>query len=78
VGGFAAHAFNTSKHRGALTVAGRVDGTAVHPTLVQYLSEYVSDYATFCSSKNCSSSVEPCKAVVELWPCWIAWVTASK
>lgn len=27
---------------------------------------------------NCSSSVEPLRAVVEDWPCWIAWVTASK
>lgn len=34
--------------------------------------------ATFFSSKNCSSSVEPCSAVVELWFCWIVWVTASK
>jgi len=30
------------------------------------------------SSKNCSSSVEPCRAVVDDWPCWMAWVTASK
>ena len=35
-------------------------------------------YATFFSSKNCSSSVEPCSAVVELWFCWMVWVTASK
>jgi|GEM_PF-4036691 len=28
--------------------------------------------------KNCSSSVEPCKAVVDDCPCWIACVTASK
>ncbi len=30
------------------------------------------------SPRNCSSSVEPFSAVVEDWPCWIAWVTASK
>jgi hypothetical protein len=29
-------------------------------------------------SWNCSSSVEPFSAVVEDWPCWMAWVTASK
>ena len=29
-------------------------------------------------SWNCSSSVEPFSAVVEDWPCWIAWVTWSK
>ena len=27
---------------------------------------------------NCSSSVEPFIAVVELWPRWMVWVTASK
>ena len=27
---------------------------------------------------NCASSVEPFSAVVDDWPCWIAWVTASK
>lgn len=27
---------------------------------------------------NCSSSVEPFMAVVELWPRWMVWVTASK
>jgi len=30
------------------------------------------------SALNCSSSVDPLRAVVEDWPCWIAWVTASK
>lgn len=30
------------------------------------------------SALNCSSSVDPLKAVVEDWPCWMAWVTASK
>ena len=29
-------------------------------------------------SWNCSSSVEPFSAVVEDWPCWMAWVTVSK
>ena len=27
---------------------------------------------------NCASSVDPVNAVVDDWPCWIAWVTASK
>jgi hypothetical protein len=29
-------------------------------------------------SKNCSSSVDPARAVVDDWPRWTACVTASK
>jgi len=32
----------------------------------------------FPPSWNCSSSVEPLSAVVELCPPWMVWVTASK
>ena len=30
------------------------------------------------SGWNCSSSVEPVSAVVEDWPFWMVWATASK
>jgi len=31
--------------------------------------------AAFSPLVNCASSVEPVNAVVEDWPCWMAWVT---
>ena len=41
-------------------------------------SRLVLDRHAAACRVNCASSVEPVSAVVEDWPCWIAWVTASK
>ena len=37
-----------------------------------------ASFAFFCESKNCSSSVEPCSAVVEAAPPATTWVIWSK
>src|SRR5688500_5861513 len=37
-----------------------------------------ASFGFFCESKNCSSSVEPCSAVVEALPAVTTWVISSK
>jgi len=37
-----------------------------------------ASFGFFCESKNCSSSVEPCSAVVDALPPVTTWVISSK
>src|SRR5918999_2640631 len=76
--------------RGALVQAPRLEGCLAEQAIVpvEALEDRARDarrkiyaaasFGFFCESKNCSSSVEPCSAVVEALPAVTTWVISSK
>ena len=77
-------------HRYALVQPARVEGGLAEQAVVpvEPIEDRPGDargeiyaaasFGFFCESKNCSSSVEPCSAVVDALPPVTTWVISSK